>query len=173
MWIRVEANGNLYSINKLSGVVPGDETVFNIIVQNGNLRVVYKSEDANLDFVSTAQAYTSFDWHYVTVGVSFNNSEKESSLTMRSGDNVIGETTFSGAFIDNLAWIHKLGAENDTLAGVQVTQGYYKGFIWNFCAYAIYRSTVMDDMKKPDGSCGSSECHECPADYCLIDCEVD
>lgn len=94
MWIRAEANGNLYSINKLSGVVPGDETVFNMIVQNGNLRVVYVGDEDSIDFVSTSQAYVAFDWHYVTVSVSFNNSEKESSLTMRSGDNVIGETTF-------------------------------------------------------------------------------
>jgi hypothetical protein len=173
MWIRAEDNGNLFSISMPSGVLPGDETVFNLLAENGNLRVIYKSEDTNLDFVSTSPAYTTFDWHYVTVAVSFNGSEKESALTLRSRDAVIGETTFTGAFIDDSTYIHKLGAEQDTIASISVAVGFYKGFIWNFCAHSIYKSTVADDIEEPDGSCGPNRCHECPVDDCLIDCDVD
>jgi len=84
--------------------------------------------------------------------VQFSDDNEESNLTLRNNESVIGERTFEGAFIDDSAYVKLLGAEKNIASGGQMVDGgFYSGFMWDFCVFAAYISSI-------DTMIGGSDC---------------
>jgi hypothetical protein len=171
--VRIANDGNLFSLSRTSGSVPGDENVFNIQAVQGKIRVVYESENDSLDFSPDEDGYVRNDWAIILVCVQFRENDEESNLAIRNHAALIGETTFIGAFIDDSDFAHILGAEKN-ISGVSIVDGgFYSGFMWDFCLFAAY-ITNFDNVIGPDCSAEFPDlCSVCPVEPCLIDCELD
>lgn len=171
-WIRVAKDGNIFSINKSAAAVPDEENVFNVQAVGGKIRIVLVDDEGVVDF-QTDTAYTTDDWAVIFVCVQWNDTNEESTISVRNSEALIAESTFIGAFIDDSTYTHLLGVEKNVSGANLVDSGFYTGFIWEFCLSAIYVANADNQIGEDCSTTNPGLCVICPPEPCLIDCEVD
>jgi hypothetical protein len=179
-WVRIEGNGNIYSISRPDYSQTGSEDYFSIQAVDNAFEVHFRTAETTVALFrgDTKSTYVTAQWTNIAVCMQHTEGETTSLIAMY----VNAETsdpftaTADSVMIDMPNYAHTVAAE---LNGLDTYGGFLTGMVFSICYYPGC-STESINHVAVTSECRPKECANCPEDigdtvgaFCLIECAYD
>lgn len=121
-WVRITGNSNIFSISRTGGDIDTEkeEDLLNFGDTEDKLYFSYaEGSNVHINLTTAESAYTFNDWYLVAVCVEWNDSLKQSTVSLFSNGDEKASGTFNVPVLDSPAYRHLLGAEMNYVGGQQ------------------------------------------------------
>ena len=163
MWVRVEDNGNLFSICRDLYQAPQDQKLLNFRTNFGKNLFFQYAEGRNSIINMSAGDVEYNHWQQVAVSVAWNTGTGESSATLYINGKSLENKEFYRIIIDTPNFTHTIGAE------MNVFEKYVENFIGYIYEFNVY--PYVQPVMALGHNCEDPYCSICPPQTCVLDCD--